>query len=128
MVLVEFFKAVHEKPSSSELTSLKAEDGTLIQDQDGLSQACVDFYSNLYDARVDLPEYEAASNEFIQLLSEDVPQGAKEDLQQPITEPELHQALLAMAPDKSPGPDGFITEFYKQYWYLIGYEFAEMIQ
>lgn len=88
----------------------------------------MDFYSTLYTSRTETPEQEIASHEFIRRLSDEVPHDAKEKLKQTITEPKLHQALVEMALNKNPGLDGFITEFYKEYWYLIGEDFTAMIQ
>ena len=34
----------------------------------------------------------------------------------PVTKPELTAALKKMHSNKSPGPDGLITEFYRTFW------------
>ena len=31
-------------------------------------------------------------------------------------------------PDKSPGEDGIVSEFYKHYWYLIGEDFGSVVR
>lgn len=64
---------------------------------------------------------------FRRLLPESFTQEAKDSLSQPVSEEELHQAVDAMSPSKCLGPDGFIVEFYKKYWPLIGLEFTSMI-
>jgi hypothetical protein len=40
---------------------------------------------------------------------------------------ELKAAVDAMATDRSPGPDGILTEFYSFYWDIIGEDFTTMI-
>lgn len=41
-------------------------------------------------------------------------------LSQPFTKEEVKQALFAMNPDKSQGPDGVNQGFYQSYWSIIG--------
>ena len=43
------------------------------------------------------------------------------DLEGPITQEELHQAVTYSKNNKSPGPDGFPVEFYKIFWDQIGH-------
>ena len=38
------------------------------------------------------------------------------ELEQPVTENELKEALFGMADNKSPGSDGLTVEFYKKCW------------
>jgi hypothetical protein len=33
---------------------------------------------------------------------------------------EISMVVKLQKPDKSPGEDGIVSEFYKHYWYLIG--------
>ena len=40
-------------------------------------------------------------------------------LTQPIMEKEIKEAIFAMNPDKSPGPDGMSAAFYRQHWETI---------
>jgi hypothetical protein len=41
-------------------------------------------------------------------------------LTSPILKEEIHNALMQMHPDKSPGPDGFNPAFYQHFWHLCG--------
>ena len=49
------------------------------------------------------------------------------DLDMPITLEELHRALLAMGPCKSPGLDGIPMELYRDFWDVIGEPYFYMI-
>lgn len=42
-----------------------------------------------------------------------------QQLQQPITEDELFQAVKSLKPGKSPGPDGFTAHYYKAFPSLL---------
>ena len=79
------------------------------------------FYENLDTSKFQMgntifaPQYE---KEFL-AQSEDIPRILKEDrdnLEKPITQEEIIQALRGMQNDKSPGLDGFPAEFYKFFW------------
>ena len=79
------------------------------------------FYENLYTSKFQKgntiydPQYE---KEFFP-QSEHIPRILKEDrhnLEKPITQEEMLQALKGMQNDKSPGLDGFPAEFYKFFW------------
>ena len=41
---------------------------------------------------------------------------------------EIHLALLAIHPDKTPGPDGFSTSFFQANWSIVGPEIVAEIQ
>ncbi|XP_074270957.1 uncharacterized protein LOC141594871 [Silene latifolia] len=48
-------------------------------------------------------------------------------LTKPVTREEIRQALFDMDPDKSPGPDGFSSAFFKHSWALIGDAFCKAV-
>ena len=45
-----------------------------------------------------------------------------------ITLDEISKAITILKPDKSPGEDGIVNEFYKIYWYLIKEDFVAVIK
>lgn len=47
---------------------------------------------------------------------------------QTVTPEEIKAVLFAMPSNKSPGPDGYNTEFYKSTWGIIGHEFVVAVQ
>jgi len=47
---------------------------------------------------------------------------------EPVTGEEIKTVLFFMSSDKSPGPDGFTTEFYKATWEIIGAEFIVAVK
>ena len=58
-------------------------------------------------------------NEVLQHVSTRVTQEMNEALTRPFTE-EVKRALFMMAPNKSPGPDGFTAGFYQYHWNALG--------
>ncbi len=53
---------------------------------------------------------------------------AKIDLDKPMTEDEVKDAIDKLPLGKSPGIDGFPVEFYKEYWHKIKHLFMKYLQ
>ena len=51
----------------------------------------------------------------------------KESCDAYITEQEIKNAIKLLKINKSPGDDGIVSEFYKEYWYLIRKEFTRVL-
>ena len=62
------------------------------------------------------------------LITYRCPAEGKEKLLKPVTEQEIKEVLFSMPNDKSPGPDGYTTEFYKATWDILGVEFVVAVQ
>lgn len=41
---------------------------------------------------------------------------------------EIHRVLFSMPGSKAPGPDGYIVEFYKVVWLIVGTDFITAVQ
>jgi len=52
----------------------------------------------------------------------------QELLTREVSAEEIQRVLFSMPKDKSPGPDGYTTEFYKATWATIGLEFILAVQ
>lgn len=98
------------------ITCLKNNNGSLIQGQKEILDEIETFYKNLYLSRDDSLE-EVNLNECLNY--DDIKKLNKtqaNSLEGAITTDELLKALKNMKNDKSPGPDGFTTEFFKFFW------------
>lgn len=75
------------------------------------------------------PDYEGlAVGEMERLIDFRCAEAEKEKLMKEVSEEDVKNVLFAMAKDKSPGPDGYTTEFYKSVWHIIGKDFTIAIQ
>ena len=45
-----------------------------------------------------------------------------------ITEQDIYNTIKLLKTNKSPGDDGIVSEFYKEYWYLIKGKFTEVLR
>lgn len=49
-------------------------------------------------------------------------------LMKEVTKSEIQKVLFSMPRNKSPGPDGFVVEFFKETWSILGKDFVVAIQ
>ena len=82
---------------------------------DGILTVMYDFYSELYQAKITTELQEIKT--FLHRLN--LPKLQDSMDQESICEKEVLDAITKLNLGKSPGPDGFSAEFYKQYAYQI---------
>ena len=89
-----------------------------IKDPKNILEEMGDFYENLYKARdtqdINNTNYSTIANNFPQLNGEEILEMEKE-----ISEDELKNIVYKSKNNKSPGPDDFSNEFYKDNWTQI---------
>ena len=118
-----------EKPSKFFLnlenkifTELKLDENTTITSQDQILLRITQFYKDLYS------EKESQTDEkYRDIIPEQLTQGEKDRLEEPITKRELDKALNQMKNNKSPGVDGYSTQFLKVFWPQLGTFFPNYI-
>lgn len=49
-------------------------------------------------------------------------------LQRPFKKDEIKLATFSLEEDKSPGPDGITTEFFKSHWNTVGHDIVKAVQ
>ena len=102
------------------IPKLETEDGQILTDQHEILKASENYYKNLYSnkdepmAEMDLTEY--LKNVNLPKLTDD----ESNQLEGQLTLTELSLALKNMKNNKSPGTDGFSSEFFKVFWKKIG--------
>ena len=77
------------------------------------------YYKNLYTANKD------AVFTLVNRTGNKIPDNNREVLEQKITQNELKAAVMHFKNDKTPGVDGIIAQFYKDYWELIADQLHE---
>ena len=99
------------------MLSLENENGEMIYDNKEILQETKSFYEKLYSVKqvVDV-DLEGIINEIPSLDQEE-----SDELEGLITYEEIWRALKNMNNNKSPGSDGYTTEFYKFFFRDIGY-------
>jgi exonuclease III len=123
----EFFQANREKSTASHITELVDKQGQVQTSQVALQQVCQEYYSTLYTARTEMPITNGAKFQTLRYLLDRLTPEMKCKLQKPIGLGELKRAIDLMCTGKSPGPDGIVLEFYREFWQLIGKEYLQMV-
>ena len=104
---------------------------SLITDKNEILKAEHDFYNKLYSENLDIKSQ--TYNEAVNYFTKDITYNKVSDedklmLDQPITEDEILQCVKNLKKSKSPGSDGFTSEFYQFFWIDIKKNLFECIQ
>ena len=105
-----FFQLEKECAGKHEIVSV-------LNSQGAIEQGNVDFYRNLFTAEnIDLISQQWLFTNVKTNLSDtdcELREGA-------VTSAEIYATVKSLSLNKSPGPDGFILEFYLHFWNLLG--------
>ena len=101
------------------------QDGKIIKGEENLKKHITSYYKTLFGS--------SGGNDFSldESYIEDIPQVSAEEniiLSAHFTEKEVRDAIFQMKCNKAPGPDGFPTEFYQEFWGLIKGELLAMFE
>ncbi|XP_031107562.1 uncharacterized protein LOC116012214 [Ipomoea triloba] len=102
------------------IVRLRDETGQWI-DGGGLMGLAKRYFENIFTAKgVSLLD---SLNTFVPKVSE----VDNDVLMQPFTNDDVKEALFSMAPDKSPGPDGYSPAFFQHFWSEIGSDVSRFV-
>ncbi|KAK9689166.1 hypothetical protein RND81_09G040100 [Saponaria officinalis] len=118
-----FYAAVATRKQQSFIGSIVDRHGQLHSSPDGVASAFTDYYQFLLgsSASVSIPEpsvFYGVGVSDVQALS----------LTATITSVEIKNALFGMGSNKSPGLDGFSSEFFKASWEIIAKDFTDAVR
>jgi hypothetical protein len=85
----------------------------------------VDFYSKLFQSE---GWDENRAHELTKYIVNKLDNNEKETLDKDINLNEISKVIKILKPNKSPGEDGIISEFYQLFWQDIKNEFFEVIE
>ena len=104
---------------SKRKTALRASDGSLVTDKDGLCDVFRSFYLDLFSA---VPCDSNACAELLSNISSVLPFYDSEVCEGLLSQEEYFVALQGMARGKAPGCDGLPMEFYLKFWHVLGFD------
>lgn len=121
-----FYNAIRSRQAQNMIREVRCVDGSTVSEHKEIKKEAESFFSNLLnmcpdeykgttvDELRDLLEYRCSLDDCIMLEAE-------------VTAEEIKKVLFAMPANKSPGPDGYPCEFFKQSWDITGRDFVVAI-
>ena len=121
----KYYQALEQKRQSSNvIKSIKVEDEIVYDDKDILNEISK-FYTNLYSGNtISTPIIDDYLNNI------DLPRLSGKEIKicdNPFSETEFKETVQKLKPNKSPGPDGLIPEFYQLFWSDLKIPYMNMI-
>ena len=112
-----FLRLVKRNSVDRSITALRADDGSVISDQGGLSRLLCSFYSDLFSASPCDPVAQAS---LLSNVSVKLSPAESLGCEGPLSQGECFAALQGMARGRTPGCDGLPMEFYLRFWSVLG--------
>lgn len=118
-----FHRSMKHRLIRNRIQSLSTDDGHLITDYGEIHQHAVHYYENLLrDDSQGIPLHEVQEDYQKRLIEED-----KANMTLQVTAEEIKAALFSIPDGKSPGPDGYISCFFKKSWSIVGQDFISAV-
>ncbi|KAG7578003.1 Reverse transcriptase domain [Arabidopsis thaliana x Arabidopsis arenosa] len=122
-----YYNAVKIRENRNNIKEIQCEDGTIVSGQDQIKAEAERHFKDFLTIKP--ADYEEWSPEELEgLLKFQCDEADKLMLTKEVTEEEVRKTLFSMPVNKSPGPDGFTCEFFKETWSVVGSDFVVAIQ
>ncbi|XP_074298000.1 uncharacterized protein LOC141628800 [Silene latifolia] len=118
-----FFSKVATRRNASNISKVVDVQGQVCTTPTAISHAFIEYYTGLLGSEEDVVEFDSAIMANGRCLT--VTEGLT--LLEPVTPAEVKAALFSIDPNKSPGPDGFSSGFFKYAWGVIHDRFTTAI-
>ena len=119
-----FLRLERKHSADRNVSALRAEDGSLVSDKNGLCDTFRSFYLNLFTA---VPCDSLARAELLSHVSSVLPSALSNSCEGLLSQEECLLALKGMARGKAPGCDGLPMEFYLKFWPVLGSDLVEVL-
>eukprot|EP00253_Pinus_taeda_P022180 PITA_22180 len=119
-----FHKQATVRKVRNNVNAITDSQGSQHNDQESIKRAASLHFKSLLMENQEETDYAM----LLQHLPKDISQEANDSLNREITEEEIRKAIWTLQLDKSPGPDGFPINFYRDHWHLIKKDLAKMLR
>ena len=109
-----FHATASARKRKNSLARLRNSQGQWSSNQDEIDGMIVDFFSLLYETEG------CSSEDVLACIESSISEDHNTMLLAPFSAREVKDALFEMHLDKSPGPDGMNSTFYKKFWHIVG--------
>lgn len=114
-----FHTYASSRRKKNQILHLKNSEGDWVNWSTGLGDLMENYYSKLFKSTA------VREEGVLDCIEERLNSSHNAELTQEFTEEEVKQAVFAMHPDKSSGPDGMNPSFYQIFWSIIGNDVAK---
>lgn len=122
-----FHRMMTARRSTNEIHYLIDQAGRRIENLDELQSHCVEFFKDLFGATS--PSIDQEQIDLIRSLSSfRCDSTMQQNLEAHVSEADIKAEFFALPPNKSPGPDGYTSEFFKKTWSVTGPSLIEAVQ
>eukprot|EP00253_Pinus_taeda_P004750 PITA_04750 len=119
-----FHKQATVRKTRNNVNAITDNEGNQHNNQESIKRAASLYFKSLLTENHEEADY----SELLQHLSKGISQEVNDSLNREITEEEIRKAIWTLQPDKSPGPDGFLINFYRDHWPLIRKDLLKMLR
>ena len=106
-------RLIKKQREENQINKIRNENGAITTNNTEIQRIIRDYYQQLYANRMD--NLEEMDKFFKKYNFPKLNQGEMENLNRTITSTEIETAIRNLPTNKSPGPDGFIAEFYQKF-------------
>ena len=105
-------RLIKKQREKNQINKIRNENGEITTDNTEIQRIIRDYYQQLYANKMDVEEMDnfLETYNIPKLNQEEI-----ENLNRPITSTEIETVIRNLPANKSPGPDGFTTEFYQKF-------------
>lgn len=122
-----FHRAVVTREMVNTIREVRCRNGVVVRDEKEIKEEAVSFFKDFL--RHVSSDYEGMNVEDLQeLLPFRCSEFDSQQLMKPVSTEEIKSVLFAMSSNKSPGPNGFKSEFFKSTWDITGVDFVTAVQ
>ena len=101
-------------------------DGSRIETHGEIEEELTHYFAKILNE--DIQDRERDIAQITRLIPPSVTREVNEMLVKPVTLQEVEEAVNQMALGKSPGPDGFTSNFFHYFWYMVKEEVVEIVE
>eukprot|EP00253_Pinus_taeda_P002537 PITA_02537 len=119
-----FHKQATARKTRNSVSAINDSEGNHYNNQEDIKRATSSHFRSLLTEAQEEIDY----SDLLKYLPKGITQEINESLNRDIEEEEIRKEIWTLQPDKSPGPDGFPINFYRDYWQLIKKDLAKMLR
>lgn len=121
-----FFNSVKARCHGNSISAVVNDRGEMLLSLQEISREALQYFRSLFseDSQGELVE----ENQVLICIPPLVTREMNEQLMGPILLEELERIVFHMRKGKAPGPDGFLVEFFQEFWDIIKLDLLEVVQ